>query len=95
MSPKTEFEWRRIFREMAERCCCFTMCVQVMILLEIYKWTSMGPELFQQKILVTKSTSYQMLQLGWSQGIFPLIKWLPIALLADVLFPRIVRWIRA
>lgn len=91
MSPQTHFQIRALLAEAILRLTSLTMLIQLIILLKIYKWTSLGPALFQQKVLAIKSTSYAMLQFAWIYEIWPCVKWLPLAILADAVIVRTVR----
>ena len=91
MSPKTQYEIRTIGKELLLEMFSLPMLLQVYILLTIYKWTALGPKLFHEQVLQVQNTSYEMLRLAWLYEIWPLVKWLPLAILVNVLVKKLVR----
>lgn len=91
MNPKTKFWINTTGREIALEAFSLPMALQALILLKIYKWTNLGPTLFQQKFLGGKNTNYQVLQFLWSYEIWPLVKWIPVAIVLNVLVKKLMR----
>lgn len=90
MNPKLKFWTNTTAREIACETFNFKMAIQVLIVLKIYKWTSLGPDLFEQKFLAPKQTAYQVLQFLWQTEIWPSLVWIPVAIILDVLLKQCI-----
>lgn len=91
MSPKTNYEVRSYFSEVLENILTLTFLIQFLLILKIYKWTALGPKLFQAKVIGGAATSYAELYTAWNYELWPLVKWFPVAIVLDVFIRRIVR----
>jgi len=61
------------------------------VLISLYQFLHLGPQWFQEGWLKGRITSYQVLEFIWSHEMWPWLKWLPLAVLVDVVLKQIFK----